>query len=408
MQIKLDRDKRYLLACSYGPDSMALFSVLTRDKYMFAIAHVNYGLRGEESDLETGKLIQYCKDKNIECFVRKINGKNIRGNFQNAARKIRYEFFKEIAETHNFDALLTAHHADDVIETYLMQKSSKRETFYYGIRDEIIINGLKVIRPFLHYYKDELIAHCIQNKIPFATDSSNLELIYTRNRIRHNLVKKMSKDEKDEMRKELNYQNKKLNTLTQRLNKLSNNDIVLISDFKDLNEKERQHLLYLLFLKHGIPKHFSASQKLQIEAIIFGKKSSSMNKIFDSISLVKYEGKFSLINLKEYAPYSYVIKTPKTIKTPQFTVKLGKNGVFPQFDNSQYPITIASQGPNQKYKIKGYEKTINRLFIDMKMPRHYRLIWPIVSNKKGEVIYVPRYRANYIPKETDLFKIHIK
>jgi tRNA(Ile)-lysidine synthase len=121
MQIKLDRDKRYLLACSYGPDSMALFSVLVRDKYMFAVAHVNYGLRGKESDLETGNLIQYCKDKNKECFVRKINGKNIKGNFQNAARKIRYEFFKEIAETHNFDVLLTAHHADDVIETYLMQ-----------------------------------------------------------------------------------------------------------------------------------------------------------------------------------------------------------------------------------------------------------------------------------------------
>jgi len=133
-----------------------------------------------------------------------------------------------------------------------------------------------------------------------------------------------------------------------------------------------------------------------------------MIKVIDSYYLVKYEDKFSLININNYQPYKYIVETPETIKTPQFVAFFGKNNVFPNIPASEYPLTIATQGKNQKYKIKGYEKTINRLFIDMKMPRHYRLIWPVVTNKNGEVIYVPRYRANYISKATDLFKIYIK
>lgn len=408
MQINLDHNKKYLLACSYGPDSMALFSLLLKGNYNFVVAHINYGLRGEESEKETNDLALYCKEHNIAFFVKWVNGKKIKGNFQNEARKVRYEFFEEIIKEHDFDALLTAHHADDVIETYLMQQNSKRETFYYGIREEIVLNNSLVIRPLLNYYKNDLVFYCVEHKVPFAVDSSNLELTYTRNKIRHNLVKKMSVEQKDKLLLDIKGRNKDLKAMTNKLELLLENSTISITEFIKLNNREQQHLLYMLFHNKGIADEFSKGRNNQIKDVVLSDKNSAMIKVIDSYYLVKYEDKFSLININNYQPYKYIVETPETIKTPQFVAFFGKNNVFPNIPASEYPLTIATQGKNQKYKIKGYEKTINRLFIDMKMPRHYRLIWPVVTNKNGEVIYVPRYRANYIPKATDLFKIYIK
>ncbi|OQC10996.1 MAG: tRNA(Ile)-lysidine synthase [Tenericutes bacterium ADurb.Bin087] len=408
MQINLNLEHKYLLACSYGPDSMALFSLLLTNGYNFAVAHVNYGLRGEESEKETEDLTQYCKKHNIAFFIKWVDGKAIKGNFQKRAREERYKFFAEIADEYKFDALLTAHHGDDVIETYLMQKNSKRETLYFGIRSEITLNNLAVVRPLLNYYKTDLVHYCNKNNVPYATDSSNLELKYTRNKIRHNFVKKMTKTEKEKVLKEINDQNKEYYLLTKNLESLIVGNVVLIADYKKLNRKEKQHLVYLLFLKEGIANWFSKGRNNLINDIILSTKKSTMIKVYNTFYLVKYEDKFEFINTQNYAPYNYIVDAPKTIKTAQFTANLCKNDVIPNISESEYPLTIASKGVNQKYNIKGYEKTINRLFIDMKMPRHYRLIWPIVSNKDGKVIYVPRYRANYVPKETDLFKINIK
>lgn len=408
MQIRLEKNKKYLLACSYGPDSMALLWMLKEGNYNFSLAHVNYGLRGEESDKETEDLIRFCVLNNIDIYEKRVEGKSIKGNFQNEARKIRYNFFENVAVEEGFDALLTAHHADDVIETYLMQQNSKRETFYYGIRAEIKLNNLFVVRPLLNYFKDDLVAFCQQNHVPFAIDSSNLALNYTRNKVRHNIVKKMTIQEKNDLLLVINKKNKELSVLTKKLENLIDNNVVLIDEFKKLNDNEQQHLLYLLFLKQGIAEKFSKGRKNQILDIIYSDKNSSFIKIVDSFSAVKYEGKIALINMDDYAPYKFVIETPKTIKTVHFSAYFGKNGMLPVINEENYPLTIATKGKGQTYKIKDYEKTINRLFIDMKLPRHYRLIWPIVTNKNSEVIYVPRYRQNYKSKETDLFKIFIK
>mgnify|MGYP004445916441 CR=1 FL=1 len=90
--LNLPKDKRYLLTCSYGPDSMALFDMLVKENYIFDVAHVNYGLR-KEADQETSDLKAYSEKQNIPCHILKINDNLGTNNLENKCRKVRYEFF---------------------------------------------------------------------------------------------------------------------------------------------------------------------------------------------------------------------------------------------------------------------------------------------------------------------------
>ena len=117
--LSLDKNKKYLLACSYGPDSMALFDMLLNENYDFEVAHVNYHLR-KESDGEENELREFCINYNKTIHVKNIS-KKIEHNIEAECRKIRYAFFKEVYDKHRFDALLVAHNEDDHLETYLLQ-----------------------------------------------------------------------------------------------------------------------------------------------------------------------------------------------------------------------------------------------------------------------------------------------
>ena len=119
--LNLDKNKKYLLACSCGPDSMALFSMLLNEGYSFSVAHVNYHFR-KESDQEEAILRDFCLKNNIAIYVYD-NKEKVNKNLEARAREIRYNFFNNIYHDNNFDTLLVAHHQDDLIETYLMQKS---------------------------------------------------------------------------------------------------------------------------------------------------------------------------------------------------------------------------------------------------------------------------------------------
>lgn len=406
MQIDLAKDKTYLLACSYGPDSMVLFNLLLMGEYNFKVAHVNYQMRGTESDEETTALTAFCKKNNIPLFKKLVDGKLLPGNFQRAAREVRYNFFKEVMDQEKLDVLLTAHHADDHLETYLMQKVSKRSTFHYGIKHETVINGMTVTRPLLAYFKDEILAYATKHNVPYSVDSSNESLTYMRNKIRHKQLKNSTFAAKMNLIDEIATLNEILLQTETDLQKMINGNAVAIKDYELLANAERTYLVYLLFKNVGIPLKFSKAQVIHFEDVIKTTQNSLMHRIYKNVYLVKYEDNVKLFDISLYEPYSYKIDKPTTLKTPHFTVYLDKDEVLPAISISEYPLFITSPILSDTYTIKGYQKPLNRLFIDMKLPRHYRFFWPIVKNKNGKVIYVPRYRQGYVPKKSDLFRIN--
>ena len=152
--LNLDRNKKYLLACSYGPDSMALFFLLLKENYDFDVAIVNYHLR-QESDHEVNGLKDFSDKHHKHLFVLEVK-ETISRNVEAKCREIRYKFFSDLYKENNYDAVLVAHNEDDHLETYLLQKKRKNLPLFYGINDKTSVNGVPVLRPLLHYKKRDL------------------------------------------------------------------------------------------------------------------------------------------------------------------------------------------------------------------------------------------------------------
>ena len=205
--MKLDKSKKYVVACSFGPDSMALLDMMIKEKYQLVVAHVNYHKR-KESDDEQKALIEYCQKKGVGFFVLDKRDLKHHGNFQEWARKLRYEFFKDVLRVSQSDAVVVAHQEDDLIETYLMQSSKKSFVSYYGIEEETTLFGVKIVRPLLNYTKRELEKYNIDNNVPYSIDWTNLTDLYTRNKIRHEFVEKMTREERDKIREKIDHLNK--------------------------------------------------------------------------------------------------------------------------------------------------------------------------------------------------------
>ena len=181
--------KNLLLATSGGLDSMVMVDLFHKLPFEIAIAHCNFQLRGLES-FEDQKFIQdYAKTNEIKLFLTQFDTEAFANDYklsiQVAARDLRYNWFYEILETENYDYILTAHHADDNLETFLIHLV--RGTGIDGLTGIPSQNG-KVIRPLLIFLRSEIEQYAGDNAIEWREDSSNASDKYLRNKIRHNLV----------------------------------------------------------------------------------------------------------------------------------------------------------------------------------------------------------------------------
>ena len=198
----LDKKNRYVVACSFGPDSMALLNMLYENKFDLVVAHVNYHKR-DVSNFEEQSLKKYCLDRNIPIEVLDTTNLKCDKNFQEWAREIRYKFFADVLKKYNAKAVLVAHQEDDLIETFLMQEKRGGIVKYSGIAEKTTIFGVDVIRPLLSFSKQDLLLYDKEKNVPYSVDVSNLSDDYQRNKIRHNIVEKMTKKERDDILKKI-------------------------------------------------------------------------------------------------------------------------------------------------------------------------------------------------------------
>ncbi|NLB48361.1 MAG: tRNA lysidine(34) synthetase TilS [Erysipelotrichia bacterium] len=268
--LNLNKKHRYLLGCSYGPDSMALFAMLKNEGYIFEVAHVNYNLR-KESTLEEENLKAYCANEKVEFHHLKVlepfKGKNI----EKACRDIRYTFFKKIIKKRQLDGLLVGHHQDDLIETYLMQIRRRNLVTYFGIREKTIINNIRVIRPLLTFSKEELVEYCHAHNVPYAIDKSNLTEQYLRNRIRHQIVAQLTPQQREKYLTEIRDKNQNLEAMFAKIKreKYETNKAIL-------RLKEDEFLYALVFKGRKLKPDFKLSKKqgLEVRKIPASKKAN--------------------------------------------------------------------------------------------------------------------------------------
>ena len=182
--------KKFLLAVSGGADSAVLSHLFRVSDFEFQIAHVNYHFRGEDSNLDQKVVEDFCKKNNIIFHLKDVSEeeKTEMKSLQNWAREIRYNFFFNLLEKKNLDFIVTAHHLNDELETFIINLS--RGSGIKGLSG-IPKNENRILRPFLTFSKSEIYAFAEENNIDFREDKSNQKDDYLRNKIRNQIVPKM-------------------------------------------------------------------------------------------------------------------------------------------------------------------------------------------------------------------------
>jgi tRNA(Ile)-lysidine synthase len=179
--------KKLLLAVSGGADSMALLHLLKH--YHIAVAHCNFDLREVESLDEQKFVEQSCLNLNIPFYTITFDTKKeveqSKKSIQVVARELRYAWLEKIRKENNFDYIVTAHHADDQVET--MIANIIRGTGIKGLRAMLPLRD-NILRPLLTISKEEILAFISTEKIDYKTDSSNLKNDYSRNKIRNQII----------------------------------------------------------------------------------------------------------------------------------------------------------------------------------------------------------------------------
>ena len=252
---------KIVIGVSGGPDSMCLLDILNslkeKLKIEIIVAHVNHMIR-KEADEETEYVENYCKNQKIPCYVKKVEveklAKEQKLGTEEMGRKIRYEFFEEIAKKENANKIATAHNANDNSETILM--NFLRGTSPSGLKGiEIKRNQvaslsskgiLTYIRPLRECERCEIENYCQEHNLEPKIDQSNFENIYTRNKIRNLLIPYLQKEFNPNIIETMNrlseiateeefyfaeIVDKEYETL-----KLGNNDTEIILDLKAFNE----------------------------------------------------------------------------------------------------------------------------------------------------------------------------
>jgi tRNA(Ile)-lysidine synthase len=183
------KGKKLLLATSGGLDSMVMVDLFHKSNFEIAMAHCNFQLRGVESFGDQKFVQEHSKTNKIELFLTQFDTEAFASDYklstQVSARELRYNWFYELLESNNFDYILTAHHADDNLETFLIHLS--RGTGLEGLTG-IPTHNDKIIRPLLLFSRQEIQDYANQNAIKWREDSSNASDKYLRNKIRHHLV----------------------------------------------------------------------------------------------------------------------------------------------------------------------------------------------------------------------------
>jgi tRNA(Ile)-lysidine synthase len=182
------KDKKLLLAVSGGIDSVVLLDLFYKLRFDICVAHCNFQLRGKESDADELLVREICQDGYIPYFINSFEtlefAKENKLSIQLAARKLRYDWFQELLSL-GFDFVLTAHHLDDNVETFLINFT--RGTGLEGLTG-IPVQNENIIRPLLPFSREEIENYALENKIQWREDSSNASDKYFRNKLRHNIV----------------------------------------------------------------------------------------------------------------------------------------------------------------------------------------------------------------------------
>ena len=188
------KEKRLLLAVSGGIDSMVLLYLCHQLNIDIRVAHCNFQLRGDESDKDEDFVKSQTDKLQIPIFIKKFDTKSYaekeKSSIQIVARNLRYEWFNTLLINNDYDYILTAHHLDDSLETFLINFT--RGSGLDGLTGIPQQNG-SIVRPLLPFSRTEIEIFAKENNVEWREDSSNTSDNYLRNKLRHDVIPMLKK-----------------------------------------------------------------------------------------------------------------------------------------------------------------------------------------------------------------------
>ncbi|MBR3898249.1 MAG: tRNA lysidine(34) synthetase TilS [Bacilli bacterium] len=411
---EIKQNEIVIIATSGGPDSMALINILKNiNKYKLICAHVNHKLR-KESNAEAKMVKNYCKENNIIFEYHEID--NYKGNTEAHAREKRYIFFESLIKKYKSKYLLTAHHGDDLIETMLM-RISRGSNFegYMGFSKITKRDSYYLYRPLIYVTKDEILNYCEKNKIDYATDITNKDDKYTRNRFRKYILPPLKKENPNIHKSFLKlnatikeydeYVNKQVSKI---INEVYVEGNIIISKFiKEDNIIQKKILITIL--KEIYKTDINEIKEIHINNIIKILKDKKPNQSINlpkAYILNKSYDKAHIQKEELNKPYDYIIKddlilpNSHKIKIIKETNDNSNNILKINSKEIKLPLHIRSRKNGDKIEIKGLKgsKKIKDIFIDEKLPKDQRDIYPLVTDDNGIILWIPGIKKSKFDK----------
>lgn len=433
---------RLLLAVSGGVDSVVLCELCRQAGYHFSIAHCNFQLRAEESNEDEIFVKELAKKYEVAFFIKKFDTQSYADDnklsIQVAARDLRYSWFEELLENREVAAnakvpnsplagphglLLTAHHADDNIETILMN-------FFKGSG----INGLKgivpkqqhIIRPLLFATKEEVLLFATTNKLKFREDSSNSTDKYTRNYFRNQLIPGLEKvfpQVKDNLINNAN-RFREINSIYQSAIEQAKQKLLFthgsevhIPVLKLIKTSAITTVLYEIIKEYN----FTAHQAGEIQKLLY---SESGKYVQSATHRILRNRKWLIISrINDVDASQYLIEEGDkiicyaaarlNIGLPGKPVKIERENTIAQLDLRDicFPLLLRKWKKGDYFYPLGFpkKKKLSRFFIDQKMSlTEKENTWVIESNKKIIWIVGKRIDDRYKIKDSTLTSIRIE
>ena len=406
--------RRYLLAISGGVDSMVLLDLFRQTSANFQVAHCNFQLRGEDSNGDEEFVRNYCGLHNIPFHSVRFDVEAYQktGNYsvEMACRNLRYDWFAEIQQMNHLDDLVTAHHSDDNIETFLINLS--RGTGLKGLVGMQIDNG-KIFRPLLNFTKNDLLEYAKNNTLAWREDYTNATDDYTRNKIRHHILpvlKEVHSQFDENFLATLSHINDNYLIVQQRVDELasclftgSNPIKIEIKELKKLEPLETY--IHYLFEKYNFNSPYEILKFLDAET---GSEIKST-----TYRLIKDREYLLLKNIEEIDDNEIII-LDDFIEIKSLNLKFVKS-INPHenateivdFTSILFPLKLRKVKEGDYFYpigMKGQKKLISKFMKDLKLSKlEKEQVW-LLCDQKDQIIWVVNYRLDERFKTTKASK----
>ncbi|MBQ5425256.1 MAG: tRNA lysidine(34) synthetase TilS [Bacteroidales bacterium] len=276
MSYGVPKGTRLLCAVSGGIDSMVMLSLLNEMNYECVVAHCNFRLRGDESDGDEQFVREMCEKMYIPCFVNTFDTHKFADetglSIQMAARKLRYDWFYELAEKENCSYIALAHNSDDQVETAILNFA--RGTGIRGVSGMKPLAG-KLFRPLIEVSRADIVQISTEDNIPFHNDSTNATTKYARNKVRHlviPLLEEINVAAKENILKSVSYfaeTERIMNDYVRRAKEAamsSSNGLLRIDVAKIMQTAAPSTVLFEMLIGEGVPKPLASESVCLLEA----------------------------------------------------------------------------------------------------------------------------------------------